>query len=89
MGISAINGCIVRLLVPSDTVLAEGTKVKQVSFKLDMYSDGLTMVSPLIYYFITSDDADYATDIAPQIEELDAESMLDFAAFGFGHNSKR
>jgi len=90
MGISAINGSIVRLLVPSDTVLAEGTKVKQVSFKLDMYSDGLTMVSPLIYYFITSDDADYATDIAPLVEELDAESMLEFAAFGGGgYNSKR
>jgi hypothetical protein len=89
MSNSVIDGSIVRILVPTDTVLPAGTKVKQVSFKVNMTSDGLSMVSPLIYYFITSDDADYATDVAPQIEELDAESMLDFAAFGFGYNSKR
>lgn len=90
MGSSVFNGSKVSLYVAPETTLPEGTKVKQVHFKVNMTSDGLSMISPQIYYFIASDDADYTTDIAPLIEELDAESMLDFAAFGFGfYNSKR
>lgn len=77
----AINNSRVILYVPTETTFPEGTKVKQVYFKVNMVSDGLSMVSPLIYYFIVSDDADYVTDVAPLIEELDAESILEFAAF--------
>lgn len=82
MGGSLIDDGIVTLYVTPGTTLPEGTKVKQVSFKVNMTSDGMSMDSPLIYYFITAEDADYATDVAPLIEELEAESVLEFAAFG-------
>ena len=89
MSSCVINNGKVTLYVPAETTLPEGTKVKQVHFKVNMVSDGLTMVSPQIYYFITSNDADYTTDVAPLIEELDAESILEFAAFGGGFFSSK
>lgn len=90
MGGSVIDNTNIKLYVSPETTLPEGTKIKQMTFKVNMVSDGLSMVSPTIFYFIKSADANFVTDIAPLLEELDKESILEFAAFNtYASFSKR
>jgi hypothetical protein len=73
MAPSTLSGSVLTLRVAPGTTLPEGTKVKKVSFKLSSTVDGLSMVSPKIDYFITSNDATYLTDVAPQVTQLESD----------------
>jgi hypothetical protein len=81
MAPSTIENGRVTLIVSPDTTFAEGSKIRRMNFKVSMTTNGLTMTSPSIWYFISNGDADYMSDIAPLIEELDLTSVLEFAGF--------
>jgi hypothetical protein len=82
------DGRVTLALVPG-TTLPEGTKVKLMSFKVAMNNeDGLSMTGNRIYYFIRNSDVNYATDIAPILEELNVTSGLEGQGFSssYGNN---
>jgi len=75
------NGDIVMRLKPDYYEATSNVRVKQISFKIKMTSNGLSMYSPDFYMFITADpNIDFTTDINPLIEALGSSINLEYQA---------